>query len=191
MSAGHRRPDRPGITRFRSRRSRLTLAASIRPYASTDLEACRGLWRELTQRHRDLYDDPEIGGNDPGVWFDEHLQHPHLAGIWVAESQGTVVGFCGLLVQGQEAEVEPVVVTAAQRSRGVGRRLLHEMVSEARARDIRYLWIRPVARNVEALRLFHDAGFRVLGRVDMLMDLFPEAPRRRPGISIHGRDFEY
>lgn len=95
----------------------------------------------------------------------------------MAQSQGAVVGFCALLVQGGEAEVEPIVVTAARRSQGIGRLRLREMVAEAGRRG--------------TMRLFHDAGFRVLGRVDMLMDLSPEGGYRRPGITIHGREFEY
>ena len=37
------------------------------------------------------------------------------------------------------------------------------VVEEARARGYEYLAIRPVARNVTAVRRFHAAGFRTLG----------------------------
>ena len=65
---------------------------SIRPYAPSDLDACRALWRELTQRHRDIYGDPKIGGSDPGSEFDAHLAHPKLAGVWVADNDTGIVG---------------------------------------------------------------------------------------------------
>ena len=73
---------------------------TIRPYADSDLEACRGLWRELTQHHRDLYDDQGIGGADPGTHFDSYLENPKLEAAWVAETDGSVVGLTGLLRDG-------------------------------------------------------------------------------------------
>ncbi len=42
----------------------------------SDREACRALWRELTECHRTIYGDPSIGGDDPGLYFDEHLLAP-------------------------------------------------------------------------------------------------------------------
>ena len=48
--------------------------AVVRAYESRDLDACRGLWEELTQWHRDLYQNPGIGGDDPGRFFDRHLE---------------------------------------------------------------------------------------------------------------------
>jgi hypothetical protein len=43
---------------------------NIREYRDTDYESCRGLWVELTGRHREIYGDPAIGGDDPGRGFD-------------------------------------------------------------------------------------------------------------------------
>ena len=56
----------------------------IREYRPTDLSAGRDLWRQLTQRHRDIYDDQSIGGDDPGLQFDDYLATDELAGPWVA-----------------------------------------------------------------------------------------------------------
>lgn len=168
---------------------------SIRPYESSDLGACRSLWRELTQRHRDIYDDQSIGGDDPGPYFDAtYLKRADLAAVWVAEHDGVVVALTGLCldVDGDDGEVEPVVVTERLRSQGIGRQLLDHVIGEARARGVRHLSIRPVARNVEALQLFHEAGFRILGHIDMFMDLSPEAGREwKTGVKVHGREFGF
>jgi GNAT superfamily N-acetyltransferase len=142
---------------------------TIRPYEPRDLEVCRGLWRELTQRHRDIYDDQKIGGDDPGTHFDTYLSRADLGGAWVAERERAVVGLTGLLVDGDEAQVEPVVVTAALRSQGIGRRLIDRMIEEA----------------------FHEAGFRTLGHLDMFMHLGDDDRSFKPGITVHGRDFSY
>ncbi len=166
---------------------------SIRSYEPRDLDACRALWRELTQRHRDIYDDQTIGGDDPGPYFDTHyLTRADLAAVWVAERDGEVIGLTGLLRSGDDGEVEPLVVSAPSRPQGIGSQLIAHVIAEAKALGLRHLSIRPVARNVDALRLFHREGFRALGHLDMFMDLSDDSSRRwKTGVSIHDKDFRY
>jgi len=164
----------------------------IREYADGDYDAGRSLWAELTEYHRDIYGDPSIGGDDPGAGFDDYLGAAERAGSWVAESHGRVVGLTGLLDRGTSGEVEPVVVTEAARGQGTGRLLIGRVVAEARARGYEYLAIRPVARNVAAVRRFHAAGFRTLGgHLDLTMDLGPRRHGWQHGASLHGLDFDY
>ena len=85
-------------------------ALVVRLYTDGDADACRRLWAELTQTHRDLYEDQTFGGDDPGRGFDEHLDHVGADRIWVAESGGAVVGLAGLMVDDEHAELEPIVV---------------------------------------------------------------------------------
>jgi len=164
----------------------------VRPYRPTDFEACRALWAELTQRHRDVYDDPTIGGDAPGRGFDQYLARPDLVGTWVAEVEGRVAGLAGLLGEGEEAEVEPVVVAAQRRSQGIGRLLVERVVEEARVRGVRFLGVRPVARNVEAVSFFVENGFTLLGYVDLFQDLAPGWEREwKDGVTIHGHVLRY
>jgi GNAT superfamily N-acetyltransferase len=164
----------------------------IRLYHERDLEFCRNLWRDLTQRHREIYNDPSIGGDDPGMEFDAYLKNPKLAGPWVTEMDSAVIAMAGLLIDGPQAEIEPVVVCRDRRSRGVGTQLLTFLTEEARRRGIRILSIRPVARNVEAIQCFHRAGFTTLGHLEMFLDLAPDRkePWRR-GIEVHGHKFGF
>src|SRR5215469_6681642 len=164
----------------------------VRDYSEGDYDAGRSLWAELTKYHRRIYGDPSIGGDDPGSGFDGYLAEPHRAGSWVAESHGRVIGLTGLFDRGKSGEVEPVVVTEAGREHGIGRMLISRVVEEARARGYEYLAIRPVARNVAAVRRFHAAGFRTLGgHVDLTMDLSPRRHEWLRGASVHGLDFHY
>jgi hypothetical protein len=71
--------------------------ASVRPFESRDTDACRRLWEELTEWHRQIFDSPEIGGDDPGRAFDEHLAKIGPENVWVAEFEGQVVGLVGLI----------------------------------------------------------------------------------------------
>jgi len=86
-----------------------------------------------------LYEDPSIGGEDPGGAFDDYLAVPERVASWVADLDGWVVGLTGLFDRGTSGEVEPVVVTDRLRSRGVGRLLIERVVTEAVARGYEYL----------------------------------------------------
>ena len=160
---------------------------TVRPYAEDDLAACRSLWAELTQTHRDLYDDQTFGGDDPGLAFDEHLDHVGADRIWVAEADGVVVGLAGLLVDGEHAELEPIVVGEAWRGSGLGRALAEAVIAAARELGFPRLRVRPVGRNTDAIRFFHALGFDVLGRVDLRIDF--ERFERTAGERIAGREF--
>ncbi len=163
----------------------------IRAYETRDLDACRQLWVDLTDRHRRIYESDDIGGEDPGKQFDEHLKRSDLAGVWVAEEEGEILGLIGLLHSEDETEVEPVVVRPGHRSKGIGKRLLQRAAEEAAARDVRYLSIKPVARNAEAIALFTAEGFDIVGHVQLLKILKPGKTRWRDGLEIHGRKLRY
>ena len=168
--------------------------ADIREYRDTDYDACRGLWVLLTEQHRDFYDDPAIGGDDPGRGLDDYLANPDRRITWVAEIAGEVVGMTGLIVSGDGATVEPAVVAGAFRSRGLERALVARAVSEAERIGIGFLSVHPVARNAEAVSFFVFVanGFDIVGHVDLFRDLRPERDRKwKPGLTIHGKELRH
>ena len=70
--------------------------------------------------------------------------------------------------------------------------LIEQLKAEAGARGVEYLSIRPVARNVEAIKCFHRAGFSLLGHIDMFLDLTKQSDEAwKDGIEIHGHAFRY
>ena len=163
----------------------------MRGYEEHDRETCRALWRELTQTHRDLYDDQSIGSDrDPGDYFDEHLERAGPERVWIAECDGTVVGFTSILVEAERpvGELEPVVVAHEARGVGVGRALVERAVTEARALRLRRLDVRPAARNEAAIRFFHGLGFDTLGQLELMVYL--AEPKDWPvREQLAGRDF--
>jgi GNAT superfamily N-acetyltransferase len=164
----------------------------IREYEEQDFENCRKLWEELTQRHRDIYFDPSIGGDDPGSAFERYLKKTDLAGLWVVEHDGLVVGMAGLLVDEDEAQIEPIVIGSDFRSKGIGTLLLETLRLEAKGRGASFLSIRPVARNIEAIQCFYRAGFSLLGHIDMFIDLSNDNDQGwQDGVTIHGNNFRY
>lgn len=162
---------------------------TIRTYQDKDREDCRSLWRELADWHREIYGDPTIGGEHPEDYFDKHLAKVGSSNIWVAQKDQRVVGFVGLIIEGTEGEVEPMIVERSSRHRGVGVQLVQTVVSEARKRGISFLNVKPVARNEEAIKFFYRQGFAILGHIDMFIDLYGRS--WRSGIEIHGCRFEF
>jgi N-acetylglutamate synthase-like GNAT family acetyltransferase len=168
------------------------LTPAIREYQRGDLDRCRELWRSLTQRHRDIYGDPTLGGSDPGLEFDSYLVEALPHRVWVAELDGRVLGLCGLLVRGEESELEPIVVDPSQRSRGIGALLAQEAVAESRRLGVKYVNVRPTARNLEAIRFFHREGFRLLGRFELSIALDAATPFGSARTTeVHDLTFDY
>jgi GNAT superfamily N-acetyltransferase len=163
---------------------------TIRPFDEQDSPACRALWAELTRSHRALYDDPSIGGDDPGSGFDAYQDEFAGARMWVAERAGSVIGFIGLIIRGKQAEVEPVVVSFDARGQGIGRALVETAVDAAQAEGVGQLKVSPVARNAHAIGFFYELGFTALGHLDLLLDFGRPAGYWRPGERIAGRDFD-
>lgn len=163
---------------------------SVRAYRDVDLGACRRLWKELIEKHREIYADPTIGGDAPGRFFDDHLRRVGPKRIWVAVDGAKVVGFAGLLVEGEDAEIEPLVVTRRERGKGVGELLVKKAIAAAsEMKGVRFVTVRPVARNKEALEFFRKQGLANVGRIELFVDL---AGRNwRSGLRIHDLEYGY
>ncbi|MBE1486038.1 GNAT family N-acetyltransferase [Plantactinospora soyae] len=165
-------------------------ATAIRPYRPSDHRAGRQLWVELAEQHRELYDDPNFGGADPGAGFEEYLTRLDLSGVWVAEQPDAgVVGLIGLIMDGRVGRIEPVVVTARLRGQGIGRALLDEVAGQARRRGLARLTVKPQSRNVEALRCLRGAGYDVLSAIELTVELRSSPGTREGPIELHGQQF--
>jgi len=166
--------------------------ARIRDFEASDHDVCRGLWAELTLWHRRIYDDPTIGGSDPGAYFDSYLKKHGSNHIWVAETDGKVAGMAGLIPSNEGLELEPLIVSEDYRGRGIGRLLSEKVIQAARRQGAKMLNVRPVARNDPAIRFFHEQGFDTLGHIEMFIDLSPAARQRWKGKKrIAGKDFRF
>ncbi|WP_420630770.1 GNAT family N-acetyltransferase [Candidatus Leptofilum sp.] len=164
----------------------------IRGYEARDLEACRQLWYVLTEWHRQIYDSPGIGGDNPGLIFDEHLAKVGSENIWVAEAENKLVGLTGLIIEGQSGELKPVVVLDEYRGLGVGRKLVNTVVEQAQERGLTELKVLPVGRNEQAIQFFHELGFNVIGHMELFQQLNkPKAQQKwQDRETIAGRNFK-
>jgi ribosomal protein S18 acetylase RimI-like enzyme len=83
---------------------------------------------------------------------------------------GHVCGLVGLLDRVGEAgvcEIEPLVVSADFRDKGIGSKLVEYVKKEAKAKGYRFFSVRPELRNEEAFKLYVKLGFNLVGGVEL------------------------
>jgi GNAT superfamily N-acetyltransferase len=163
---------------------------TVRSYRPSDHSAGRRLWAELTNQHNQMY-GPDGANEDAGAGFEEYLTRLDVTGLWVADhADDGVIGLVGLVMRGRAGEVEPVVVTASHRHKGVGRQLLRHVANEAKKRNMLSLTISPASRNIEAIRSLHAAGYDVVSSIELTMDLGREAHDwQHEGLELHELHF--
>ena len=81
----------------------------------------------------------------------------------VALAEGEPLGYGGLAVLGPDAYIQTVGVHASAQGAGVGRRLMHALLDEARMRKADICWLEVRADNVAARQLYDTLGFTQRG----------------------------
>lgn len=155
------------------------LAVTLRDLEWTDLETLAGLEVEL------FADDAWSAE----TWWAELAARPRRDYVVAVGAGGDVLGYAGLDVAGDTADVMTIAVTPSARGRGVGLRLLHELVRRATERRATALLLEVRADNEPARKLYQRNGFELIstrpryyqpGDVDALV------LRRRLGPDQHG-----
>ena len=111
--------------------------------------------------------EPLLFPDDPwseATLREELAQVPDTRWYLVAERDGVLVGYAGLLVGPDDAEVLTVAVAAEHQDSGVGRALLDALVLEATGRRCAAVLLEVRADNAAALRLYEQAGFERIAR---------------------------
>ncbi len=75
-----------------------------------------------------------------------------------------IVGYAGLFVAGDAADIQTVAIAAGSRGSGVARALVAALIQRARDLDLRSIHLEVAAGNEAARRLYESAGFTVVGR---------------------------
>ena len=82
----------------------------------------------------------------------------------LAESAEALCGFCVARIGADEGELENIVVTESHRRRGLGRRLLSELMAAARAKNVAHLLLEVRESNQAARALYESCGFTISSR---------------------------
>ena len=90
--------------------------------------------------------------------FRNELSHPH--GVFlVVLLEGRVVGYGGFWMVVDEAHITTVAVAGEHQRKGIGRRLMVELLNRAKARHMACSTLEVRAGNVPAIRLYEDLGY--------------------------------
>jgi ribosomal-protein-alanine N-acetyltransferase len=128
------------------------VTASLRPMRLADLDAVLALEDELFA---------------PDTWtramYRDELARTDTRYYLVAEDEGTVVGYAGLIAYDDEAHVATIGVATGRQGEGIGARLLDALLAEADRRSpVVLLEVR--ADNELAQGLYRRRGFTEIGR---------------------------
>ena len=128
------------------------MTVALRPMRLTDLPTVMELEEELFA---------------PDTWtaamYREELSLTDTRHYLVAEDDGTVVGYAGLIAYADEAHVATIGVTGTRQGEGTGALLLDALLAEADRRSpVVLLEVR--ADNEHAQELYRRRGFTEIGR---------------------------
>jgi ribosomal-protein-alanine N-acetyltransferase len=112
--------------------------------------------------------EQELFAGDP-AWSAEQF-HSELAHVpvtrWyvVAADAAEVIGYAGLLVSADTADVQTLAVAPGRQRQGIGSALLAALIEEAQRRGLREVLLEVRTDNAPALRLYVRHGFEQIAR---------------------------
>ncbi len=136
-------------------------AYRIRPFTTGDQEAARALILTGLGEHWGFIDETlnpdldDIAGHYP----------PKTADFYVVEDEGgEIIGTAGLIREdGETGRIVRMSVARTARGRGIGKRLVAELESAARARGYRRLVCETTHDWTDAIALYLSTGFTEVG----------------------------
>ena len=113
---------------------------------------------ELAALEAELFPDDAWA---PETWWAELAGRPRRSYV-VQEQDGRVVGYAGVDLGGEVADVMTMAVAPSAQGQGLGRRLLDELVARAQADHAAYLMLEVREDNAPARKLYDTRGFELL-----------------------------
>jgi ribosomal-protein-alanine N-acetyltransferase len=99
-----------------------------------------------------------------GGYLSELADRKHRTYLAVEDDEGVLLGWGGVRVLADEAEILTVGVIPAARRQGVGSALVHDLLDEARRREANVVFLDVRVANEDAQRIYTREGFVVVGR---------------------------
>ncbi len=95
--------------------------------------------------------------------FIEEVKRPDRRYLVVEGSAGDIIGYGGLMLVEEDAHITTLAVTPEHRNRGLGSRLLAELIEEGLAAGARHMTLEVRMSNDPARRLYSRFGFAPIG----------------------------
>lgn len=84
--------------------------------------------------------------------------------FYVAMTDGKVAGYCGIYLAADEGEITNVASAPEYRRQNVARRLLRAVMTKARQKGAKRIFLEVRSQNHPAVSLYQKTGFRTVGR---------------------------
>ncbi len=96
------------------------------------------------------------------TWWAELAGRPRRDYVLAVDEDDAVLGYAGLDVAGETADVMTIATTGSARGSGVGRRLLDELLRRAAEHGVKAVLLEVRADNLAARRLYDRSGFELI-----------------------------
>lgn len=93
----------------------------------------------------------------------ESLEQPSYRFL-VAEKEGQVIGYMGVMIVLDEADVTNVAVTSSYRHQGIGKALVSHMLNVCKQQGVTAMTLEVRESNKTAIRLYEKMGFASVGK---------------------------
>ncbi|MEO6412880.1 MAG: ribosomal protein S18-alanine N-acetyltransferase [Pedococcus sp.] len=104
---------------------------------------------------------PDDAWTPASLWA-ELASRPRRSYVVAEDDEGAVVGYAGVDLGGEVADVMTMAVASGAQGGGLGRQLLEELVAQAEADHAAYLMLEVRADNEPARKLYESRGFELL-----------------------------
>lgn len=128
----------------------------IRVMTSRDVSA-------ILRLEQDLYPIDSWSG---AQFLDELRGVPQTRHYIVIEEDGEIIGYAGVMVIAENADIQTLSVAAPKQGRGLGQLLLDELEKEVVRRGAHSIFLEVRIDNEPALALYRKNGYAELGRRD-------------------------
>lgn len=91
---------------------------------------------------------------------------PRTRKYLVAHEQGVIVGYAGIALAGDVADIHNIAVIPSHREQGIATHLLDQLESWAISKKVEALMLEIREGNAEAFPLYEKRGYRVISRRD-------------------------
>lgn len=81
----------------------------------------------------------------------------------VAEEEGTIVGYCGVVMVLDEGDITNVAVLSNRQGRGIGRQLVEALIQKTQERGVVHLHLEVRESNHRAIALYESLQFEKAG----------------------------
>jgi len=98
-----------------------------------------------------------------GAFVNELTQNQAATYLVMRTQEGGLVGYAGFWLVDDEAHVTSIALDSEFRGQGLGRRLMHSMVTKAAERGARWMTLEVRADNLPAQQMYRRFGFARVG----------------------------